>query len=136
MADVFVLEPWIIWAFCFSTSAGVSIRHDTISPVEEAIPCIIGVGRACVKGRRRLFREPSGKVLFPPVMLVGASAEELYIMLFTVSYVVKNAPARSTYIGSSAVMFLIPYLSIRVKHTSWNRREDHAPDALVQSSEE
>jgi hypothetical protein len=92
MADVFVLEPWIIWAFCFSTSAGVSIRHDTISPVEEAIPCIIGVGRACVKGRRRLFREPSGKVLFPPVMLVGASAEELYIMLFTVSYVVKNAP--------------------------------------------
>ena len=70
------------------------MRHDTISPVDDAIPCIIGVGRECVKGKRRLFREPSGNVLFPLVVLIGEFVEELYIMLFTASYVVKNAPAR------------------------------------------
>jgi hypothetical protein len=70
------------------------MRHDTISPVEDAIPCIMGVGRACVKGKRRLFREPSGKVLLPLVMFLEECVEELYIRLFTASYVVKNAPAR------------------------------------------
>ena len=28
---------WVtIWAFCLSTSAGVRMRHDTSSPVEDA----------------------------------------------------------------------------------------------------
>ena len=34
-----------ICAFCFSTSAGVRMRHDTSSPIEEAAECVIGVGR-------------------------------------------------------------------------------------------
>ena len=33
-----------ICAFCFRTSAGVRMRHDTNSPVEEARACITGVG--------------------------------------------------------------------------------------------
>jgi hypothetical protein len=31
-------------AFCLSTSAGVRIKHETSSPVEEARELIIGVG--------------------------------------------------------------------------------------------
>ena len=34
-----------IWAFCLRTSAGVRIRQETNSPVEEARECVIGVGR-------------------------------------------------------------------------------------------
>lgn len=89
------------------------MRHDTISPAEEAIAFIIGVGRECVKGKRRLFKEPSGELLLPPFMLVDASFEELYIMLFTASYVVKNAPARLSLIGSLVVIFLVPCSSTR-----------------------
>ena len=67
-----------------------------------------------MKGKRKLFREPSGKVLLPEVALMGEFVEELYIMLFTASYVVKNAPARlSREIGWSAVMFLVRRSSIR-----------------------
>lgn len=70
------------------------MRHDTISPVDEAIPCIIGVGSECVNGRRILVREPSEDVVLPLLILAAFLVEELCIMLFTASYVVKNAPAR------------------------------------------
>jgi hypothetical protein len=54
-------EPFfesIIWAFCFITSAGVSIRQETISAADEAMPWIIGVGREWVNGRGRAILEP------------------------------------------------------------------------------
>lgn len=38
-------------AFCLSTSAGVSIRQETISAVEEAMAWAIGLGRECGRGR-------------------------------------------------------------------------------------
>ena len=41
----------IICAFCLRTSAGVSMKHDTASAVEEAIALMMGLGREWVNGR-------------------------------------------------------------------------------------
>jgi len=38
-------ERETICAFCLRTSAGVRIRHDTSSAIEEAAECVIGIGR-------------------------------------------------------------------------------------------
>lgn len=43
----------IICVFCLITSAGVRMRQETISAVQDAMPCIIGVGRVCLMGRWR-----------------------------------------------------------------------------------
>ena len=40
-----------ICAFCLRTSAGVRMRHDTNSPVEEAIEWVIGVGNEVCERR-------------------------------------------------------------------------------------
>jgi hypothetical protein len=81
---VLLLFDWnwlIICAFCFRTSAGVRMRHDTISAVEDAIPCIMGVGRECVNGRWNLSRVPFVEDRF----LFWLDLDELCKMLFTVS---------------------------------------------------
>lgn len=41
----------IICAFCFMTSAGVRMAHDTSSAREEDIAWVTGVGRAVVERR-------------------------------------------------------------------------------------
>lgn len=81
-----------ICAFCFSTSAGVSMKHDTASAVEEAIALIIGLGRECVNGRRKPVFEDCVKYseLLPACLLL---VEESCKAHFIASYVVKNAPA-------------------------------------------
>ena len=46
--DVEVVDDddfWTIWAFCLRTSAGVRIRQEISSAVEEDRELIIGVGR-------------------------------------------------------------------------------------------
>lgn len=40
-----VLDFRTICAFCLRTSAGVRMKQETSSPVEEAIECTIGVGK-------------------------------------------------------------------------------------------
>lgn len=62
-----------ICAFCLRTSAGVRMKHDTSSPVEEASACMTGVGK-------------SG---FPE----GREGLVVWRMDLVASYVVKNAPA-------------------------------------------
>lgn len=52
-----ICEDWTICAFCFRTSAGVRIRQETISAVDEAMAWIIGVGREWVKGSFRVVFE-------------------------------------------------------------------------------
>lgn len=81
-----------ICAFCLRTSAGVSMKHDTASAVEEAIALIIGLGSECVNGRRKLVLEVCVKYsdLCPVAfVLVDESCKAHFIA----SYVVKNAPA-------------------------------------------
>lgn len=65
------------------------MRHETNSAVEDAKPLIIGVGRLCENGRVIEWRVDGLLVL----------VDELYSTLFTVSYVVKNAPAKVVMIG-------------------------------------
>lgn len=69
-----------ICAFCFRTSAGVRMKHETHSAAEEASPLMTGVGR--VNGRGFLTIEPSPSFV----------ASECRMCL-TPSYVVKKAPA-------------------------------------------
>lgn len=42
----------IICAFCLRTSAGVRMKQETDSAMEEAMPWMTGVGRGWVNGRR------------------------------------------------------------------------------------
>ena len=44
--EVFDEDLRTICAFCFRTSAGVRMKHDTISAVEEAMAFITGAGRS------------------------------------------------------------------------------------------
>ena len=46
MDDVVEEDLRTICAFCFRTSAGVRIKHDTSSPVEDATACMTGVGKS------------------------------------------------------------------------------------------
>lgn len=73
-----------ICAFCFRTSAGVRMKHDTHSAIEEAMLFMTGAGRECLNGKR-----------LPPVVVESleflVAAE--FRMCFMPSYVVKNAPA-------------------------------------------
>lgn len=36
----------------------MSIKQDTISPVDDAMPWIMGTGRECVNGRGSAIRDP------------------------------------------------------------------------------
>lgn len=84
-----------ICAFCLSTSAGVSMKHDTASAVEEAIPLMIGLGREWVNGRwkRAVFDD---WVKYSDLSLEGfVRVDESCNAHFMASYVVKNAPATS-----------------------------------------
>lgn len=81
-----------ICAFCFRTSAGVRMKHDTDSAAEDAMAWTTGVGSECVNGRR-LF---SG----------FGDEEEAELRTYLIpSYVVKNAPARRSV--SYAIEFVI-----------------------------
>jgi hypothetical protein len=77
----------IICAFCLRTSAGVSMKHDTASAVEEAIALMMGLGREWVNGRRKAVLVRYSDV--PVLVLVDDSCK----VHFIASYVVKNAPA-------------------------------------------
>lgn len=82
-----------ICAFCLRTSAGVSMKHDTASAVDEAIPLIIGLGREWVNGRWKLDFEDWVK--YSDFSSVGfVRVDESCRAHFMASYVVKNAPAR------------------------------------------
>ena len=62
-------------AFCLRTSAGVRMKHDTSSPIEDATEWMTGVG--------------INRALLAPI--VGFRR---WRRLFVPSYVVKNAPAK------------------------------------------
>ena len=71
--DVVEEDLRTICAFCFKTSAGVRMKHDTSSPVEEASACMTAVGNNGVPEGRQ------GLVVWRTDLVA--------------SYVVKNAPA-------------------------------------------
>lgn len=87
-----VVFMFTICAFCLSTSAGVSMKHDTASAVEEAIALIMGLGREWVNGRcKRVFEDC---VRYSDLLLVAfVLVDESCKVHFIASYVVKNAPA-------------------------------------------
>lgn len=81
----------IICAFCLRTSAGVSMKHDTASAVEDAIALITGIGREWLNGRRKLVLEEDWvRYSDAPVLVMVDDSCKLH---FIASYVVKNAPA-------------------------------------------
>lgn len=80
----------IICAFCLRTSAGVSMKHDTASAVEEAIALMMGLGREWVNGRRKVVLEDWVRSWNVPVLVMVDDSCKVH---FIASYVVKNAPA-------------------------------------------
>lgn len=54
-AEEDALDLLTICAFCLRTSAGVRIKHETSSPVDEAREWVMGTGRGVWSERRDLL---------------------------------------------------------------------------------
>jgi hypothetical protein len=104
----------IICAFCFITSAGVRMAQEMSSAREEAAEWMMGCGRSGVEWR---------------VGLCFARRD------FVLSYVVKNAPAKSKFASVSGPQELARACRLN-GHTRWKSCYDNASNSLVQASKE